>query len=381
MINKSRLIKLTQTLIRFDSSNPPGLEFDCAKFIEKEMKSLGLEVKTVSYADKRPNVIATLKGSWPRAKAAREAILLTPHFDTVPTGTGWKFKPFGGQIRDGKIYGRGASDDKGNAAACMEVIRSFIEDGVKLKKDVILAATVDEESGSHIGIIPLLDKKVLRPRFALVVDSTEYDAIIVQKGVIFLRVQIFGKKAHSAYNWRGVSAVETAARCINNLTKLKFPYTKHKLLHPPTINMGVIHGGDKVNMVADYCEFTVDHRYCPGTDYKEPLDMIRKAIAKEAKKFKIVIDDLQMPYEIKETHPYVKKFMDINKKEKTPAKVKGSEGATVITFFQKHNIPAFATGWGAHGTLHVNDEYIRIDTLYKGTQILEKYIKEYDNLE
>ncbi len=380
MIKKDRLVKLTQNLIRIDSSNPPGLELECSKFIEKDMKSLGLEVKTVSYAKNRPNVIATLKGSWPRAKAQKEAILLTPHFDTVPTGTGWKFKPFGGEIHEGKIYGRGASDDKGNTAACMEVLRSLVEDGVKLKKDVIVAATVDEESGSHIGIIPLLDKKVLKPRLALVVDSTEYDAIIVQKGVIFLRVQIFGKKAHSAYNWRGVSAVEIAARCINNLTKLKFPYKKHKLLHPPTINMGVIHGGDKVNMVADFCEFTVDHRYCPGTDYKEPLNMIKKVIAKEAKDFKIHIDDLQMPYEIKENHPFLKKFMEINKKEKTPAKVKGSEGATVITFFQKHGIPAFATGWGAHGTLHVNDEYIRINDLYKGTQVLEKYIKAYDDL-
>lgn len=380
MINKDRLIKLTQKLIRFDSSNPPGLEYECAKFIEKDMRSLGLEVKTVSYAPKRPNVIATLKGTLPRAQAKKEAILLTPHFDTVPVGSGWKYKPFGGEIVGGKIYGRGTSDDKGNTAACMEVMRSLVEDGVRLKKDVIMAATVDEETGSQMGIIPLLDKKVLTPKFALVVDSTEFDAMIVQKGVLQFRVQIFGKKAHSAYNWRGDSAIETAARCINRLKKIKFPHKKHKLLHAPSLNVGVINGGDKVNMVADLCEFTVDHRFCPGTNYREPLKLIKETLAKETKKFKIILDDIQQPYEIKADHPYVKTFLDVNKRMKAPAGIKGSEGATVITFFQKHKIPAFATGWGAHGTLHANDEHIYIKSLYKGTQVLEAYVKEYDQL-
>lgn len=380
MIKKDRLIKITQKLIRFDSSNPPGLEYECAKFIEKDMKSLGLEVKTVAYAPKRPNVIATLKGTLPRAQARKEAILITPHFDTVPVGDGWKYKPFGGEIVGGKIYGRGTSDDKGNTAACLEVMRSLVEDGVKLKKDVIMAATVDEETGSQLGIIPLLDKKVLKPKFALVVDSTEYDAMIAQKGVLQLTVQVLGKKAHSAYNWRGDSAVETAARCIQRLTKLKFPHKKHKLLHAPSINVGVIKGGDKVNMVADLCEFTVDHRFCPGTKYQEPLKLIKEALGKEAKRFKVKIDDIQQPYEIKASHPYVKKFLDVNKRLKAPAKIKGSEGATVITFFQKHKIPAFATGWGAHGTLHANDEYIYIKSLYRGTQVLEEYIKEYDKM-
>ena len=132
MINKDRLVKLTQKVLQFNSVNPPGNEWAVAQFIIKDMKSLGLDVKTVSYKPKRPNVIATLKGSWPRAKAAKEAILITPHIDTVPFGTGWKFNPIGGEIRGGKIYGRGASDDKGNCAVGMEVLRSLVEDGVRL---------------------------------------------------------------------------------------------------------------------------------------------------------------------------------------------------------------------------------------------------------
>lgn len=363
-----------------NSENPPGNEGALAKFIEKDMRSLRLDVKTYIYAKGRPNIVATLRGTWPRPKAAREAILLTPHFDTVPIGKGWKLKPFGGQIKGGKLYGRGASDDKGNLASCLEVMRSLVEDKVKLKKDVIMAATVDEETGSHYGIIPLLEKRILKPRLAVVMDSTEFDAVVSQKGLIHARIQIFGKKAHGAYNWRGVSAIEIAAKVITNLKSIRLKYQKHPLLAGPTMNVGVIHGGDKVNMVCDFCEFALDTRFLPGMDAQTVYRRIKVAVAKEAKKFKIIVTDLQQPYEIDRRHPFVKSYIKIARRMKAKADYKGSEGATVMTFFKKYHIAAFATGFAAHGTAHTNDEYIYVKSLCKGTRVMEEYIKEYDQL-
>ncbi|MCA9408971.1 MAG: ArgE/DapE family deacylase [Candidatus Omnitrophica bacterium] len=380
MIKKDRLLKLTQKVISYNSENPPGNELALAKFIEKDMRTLKLDVKIYTYAKDRPNIIATLRGTLPRKQAAKEAILLTPHFDTVPIGQGWKYKPLGGQISGGKLYGRGSTDDKGNLASCMEVMRSLVEDKVRLRKDVVMAATVDEETGSHYGIIPLLEKKILKPRLALVMDSTEFDAVIAQKGLLHGRIQIFGKKAHGAYNWRGVNAIEKAAPVITNLINLQFKYKKHPLLHGPTMNIGVIKGGDKVNMVSDFCEFAFDHRFMPGMNPNEILKKIRSAVRKVTTNFKIKIDDIQMPYEIKKDHPHVKLFLNLARTMKCPAVAKGSEGATVITFFQKHKIAAFATGFGAHGTAHTNDEYIYVKSLYSGTKFLEQYIKEYDQL-
>jgi succinyl-diaminopimelate desuccinylase len=380
MINDKRLIALTQKVISYNSENPPGNELELAKFIEKDMRSLGVDVKIVTYAKNRPNIIATLRGSLPRAQAAKEAILLTPHFDTVPIGKGWKFAPLGGQIVGGRLYGRGSTDDKGNLASCMEVMRSLVEDKVKLRKDVIMAATVDEETGSHQGILPLLDKKVLKPGFALVMDSNEFDAIIAQKGLMHSRIQIFGKKAHGAYNWLGVNAIEIAARVINKLKNLKFKYKKHPLLHGPTMNIGVIKGGDKVNMVCDFCEFALDTRYPPGMNPDFILSEIKRVVRSETKNFKVVIDDWQLPYQIDSNHPGVKLWVKTVKRMGAKAHVKGSEGATVITFFKKHGIPAFATGFGAHKTAHTNDEYIFVKSLLKGTRVLEEYIKEYDKL-
>ncbi len=378
MINKERLIRLTQKLIQFDSVNPPGNELAVSKFIESDMRSLKLDVKTYSFVKNRPNVVATLRGSNPRK--TNKPVLITPHIDTVPFGTGWKFKPTGGQIHQGRIYGRGASDDKGNAAVGMEVLRSLVENKVQLKHDIIFAATVDEETGSHQGIRPLLSKGILRPHVALITDSEEFDCIIAQKGLFHSRVQVFGKKAHGAYNWRGVNAIEISAKMIKRLLDHQFKFKKHPLLVPPTKNIGTIKGGDKVNMVADFCEFSLDIRFMPGMTAEGVLKEVTRIIEKETKDFKIIIDDAQKPYSIDPKHPFVKTYVDVCKSMGVTAKLSGSQGATVISFFQDYKIPAFSTGWGAHGVIHANDEYATVKTLVKGAKVLERYLIEYDKI-
>lgn len=378
MINDKRLIGLTQKLLQFDSVNPPGNEFAVAKYIEQYLVKLGLEVKLYSFAKNRPNVVATLRGTLSRKEAAKKAVLITPHIDTVPFGSGWKFDPVGGQIKNGKIYGRGASDDKGNAAVGIEVLQSLVEDGVRLKRDIVYAATVDEETGSHQGIRPLLAKGILRPAVGLITDSEEFDCIVAQKGLFHSRVQIFGKKAHGAYNWRGVNAIEIGARIINRLLAHQFKFKKHPLLVPPTKNIGTIRGGDKVNMVADFCEFALDIRFMPGMTAEGVLKEVKSIIEKETKNYKIFIDDAQKPYSIDPKHPFVKTYVDVCAKMGVEAKLTGSQGATVISFFQDYGIPAFSTGWGAHGVIHANDEYAFVKTLCKGARVLEAYLKEYD---
>ncbi len=380
MINKKRLVALTQKLIQTNSENPPGHEGPLCQFIKKDMLSLGLDVKTFAFKKGRPNIVATFRGFASRKVAQRESILISPHIDTVPAGKGWKFNPFGGEIHRGRIYGRGASDDKGNLACCMEVMRSLAEDGVKFQKDIIMAATVDEETGSHNGIVPLLKKKILQPKMALIMDSDEFKTIIAQKGLIHFRVQIFGKKAHGAYNWRGVNAIEQASRIIDRVKKYSFPFKKHSLLHAPTVNVGTIKGGDKVNIVADFCEFSLDIRYLPGTNPQAVLKIVKKLIEAQTKKYKIIIDDLQYPYEIDPKHILVETYVRSCKALGFKAELTGSEGATVISFFKKAGIPAIATGFGAVGTAHITDEYVVINDLYNGSRALERFLKERDKL-
>ncbi len=379
MINKKRLLEIICRSIQIDSQNPPGNEIKVAEYVKKNMAPLGMELKIYTFKPHRPNLVYTLKGTWPRAKAAKEALLLTPHYDTVPFGTGWKYHPLSGKVVGGKIFGRGASDDKANLAVNMEVLHSVVEDGVRFKRDIIFAATADEETGSHWGIKPLLEKKILRPKNALILDSDEFYTIICQKGLIHCRVTIFGKKAHAAYNWRGVNAIEVASRIIKKLIDHQFKFKKHPILRPPTKNIGKISGGDKVNMVADSCEFALDMRYLPGMNPHRIMNEVKTIIRTETKNFKVVIDDWQLPYEISANDPLVKTYVNTAKKLKIHADVRGSEGATVISFFKKQGIPAFATGYGTKGTAHTTDEYCEIEKLVQGARLLEQFLKDYDN--
>ncbi|MFH1655306.1 MAG: ArgE/DapE family deacylase [Candidatus Omnitrophota bacterium] len=374
MVNKARLIKLTRQLIKLESENPPGNEYKIAVFVSRYLKRLGLKVKTYEFAKRRPNVVGILKGKKPQ-----RSLLLSPHLDTVPAGRGWKYHPYKAEICKNKIYGRGATDCKGNLAVGIEAINSLVEDNLRLNSDIIIAATVDEETGNEFGLIPLLKKNILQPSAAVILDSDNADIIVAQKGLIHFKIIIFGKKAHGAYPERGINAIEIASKVIQKLKRYKFRYKKHSLLKPPTINIGKICGGDKVNMVADWCEVKVDLRFLPGMKPRKILKQIGKVVKSEAKKFKIEIEAMQRPSEVERDNYLVNCLLKANRRLSNKAKIKGSEGATVMSFFQERNIPSFATGFGSKGCCHATNEYVKINDLHKGAKVIEGFIKQFDS--
>lgn len=371
MVNKQRLIKLTQKLIQINSQNPPGNEAEIVRFIKKYLENFGLSVKVYEFSKDRPNIVGLLKSENLKAKT----ILISPHLDTVPVGRNWKLPPFSGLIKDNKIYGRGATDCKGNLAVSIEALNSIIEDRIKIKNNVLFAATADEEAGSDLGLIPLLKKNILKADYALILDSDEFEIVIAQKGLIHFKVSISGRSAHGAYPWRGLNAIDNASAIIQDLKSYRFNCSKHNLLHPPTINIGTIKGGDKVNMVADWCEFEVDLRYLPGMQAKNILRDLKKFIYRRAKRFKIDIEGVQQPYEISKKHNLVGSLLAVWRKYSHSAKLKGSEGATVITFFKERGIPAVASGFGSKGCAHISDEYVDISNLCIGARALEEFLK------
>lgn len=371
MVNKRRLIKLTQEFIRINSENPPGNEYRIALKVKEILRDLGLRVKTYEFIKDRPNVIGILKEN------SEKSLLLSPHLDTVPAGRNWGFSPFSGKIYKNRIYGRGSSDCKGNLAIGIEALRSLIEDKVKLNYNIIFAATSDEETGSRFGLIPLLKRGIIKADYALILDGESFNIIISQKGLIHFKVTIFGKKAHGAYPERGVNAIEISSKIIQRLKDHRFKFKSHPLLKPPTTNIGTIKGGDKVNIVADWCEFEADLRFLPGMRKDEILKDLKEILKEEAKKFKIEIQVTQEPYQIDKDNFLVKSLLEATKKIKGNARLKGSEGATQIAFF-KDRIPAVAFGIGRFGCSHKTDEYVRIDDLYKGALVLEEFIKGFN---
>ena len=175
----------------------------------------------------------------------------------------------------------------------------------------------------------------------------------------------------------GKNAINMAVNILREVMVFNFLYAKNKYLRPPTINIGTIKGGDKVNIVADYCEFELDFRFLPGMTARKLLSNLRGIIKKHAKHFKIEIDGIQKPYYIKESHPLVTCLSRSMRQFKVRPRIRGSEGATVISFFQHKGIPAVATGFGCDGCAHIADEYVKISNLYKGALVLENFLKDY----
>ena len=370
MINTKELISLAQDLIRINSENPPGNEKKCAHLVSEYLMHLGLKVKLYEFKRARTNVVAEYK-----SPGSKKILLVTAHLDTVPAGSSWKFNPFAAEIHKNRIYGRGAADCKGNLAVLLAVMDSIVRNKINLGYNLLFLASSDEETGSRLGIEPLLNKRIIRPDAAVILDSDDFDIITAQKGLIHFKVKVSGKKAHGAYPYMGKNAIELASRMILDIKKIKFKCKTHKLLKAPTVNIGTIQGGDKVNIVADWCEFCVDLRFLPGMKAGNILRQIKKIISRYTNDFKIEINDMQIPFEIEKKHFLVKHLIKALKDYKIVSKIKGSEGATVITFFQDSKIPAIATGFSNPNTMHISDEYIDIKNLVKGATVLESYLK------
>jgi acetylornithine deacetylase/succinyl-diaminopimelate desuccinylase-like protein len=212
----------------------------------------------------------------------------------------------------------------------------------------------------------------------VVLDTDDFEIIVAQKGLLHVKIRIEGKKAHGAYPWLGDNAIDRAAAVIADVGKYRFPVAPaNKYLRPATVNTGKIHGGDKVNIVAGWCELELDFRFLPGMSASRILSDLTKIVRRRAKKFTLSHSGVQKPYVISEKHPLVACLSSAMRSCRVKPRIQGSEGATVITFFQDKKIPAIATGFGSAGCAHLTDEYVRVDNLARGALVLEKFLLSY----
>ncbi len=370
---KDQIIALTQELVRRDSSNPPGKEKGAADFIRTYLGDLGVKTKTYEFKPNRPNIVCTLA-----SKQKKKRILITPHIDVVPATGRWRYPPFSGRLAGGKIYGRGATDDKANVAVALYVIRELVRKKRKLNNvDLVFAFTCDEETGSDYGLRPLLGR-LGDIDYGLVLDSNEFNMIVAQKGLLHLRIDIFGKEAHGAYPDRGMNAIEQTTRILTEMRKGRWLEGKHPFLKKATLNVGRIEGGDKVNIVAGRCMCEVDIRYVPPLKKDRIISEIIKTIRRQTSRYKIAVLAHQCPVEIKPGHFLVRKMKKVLKKKKIPARCKPSFGATVLTFLTDRGIDSFAFGFGSSGCAHSVNEYVKVSNLVKGVDVLEGYLAELD---
>ena len=360
------VIGLTQKLIKIRSFNPPGEEKEIAFFIRDYLKKLGIKVSFFTFMKERPNVVARISSSF-----SRKTLLITTHIDTVPASPkNWLFPPLSGKIYKGKIYGRGATDDKGNTAVVLAVIKRMKKENIQLKNlDLVFAFTVDEEAGSKFGMIPLL-KCLKKIDYGLVLDSDNFKIVNSQKGVLHLKIELLGKEAHGAYPEKGINAIEKAVFILKDILQ-------DKILKKATINIGKIEGGEKVNIVAGYVSFELDIRYLSPLEERIIIERIRKIITTYGIRFKLKILASQEPFYIDKKHFLIKTLKKVLENNRIKVEFSLYPAATVVSLLKERKIPCFSFGFG-DDCAHRNNEFVRIKNLERGVKILKEYIELLD---
>ncbi len=193
------LVQQLVDLIRLPSQNPGDGETRVAGYVAARCRELGLEVETPDAAPGRPNVVA-----WLRGRARRPVVALNTHLDTVPISDGWTADPFGGEIRDGRVWGLGAGDAKGQIVAMLGAIETLVRTGAPIQGDLVFTAVADEELGS-LGARAVV--KGLSVDYAVIGEPTRLRVGIAHRGSLRPRILVRGRSAHSSTPRLGVNAI------------------------------------------------------------------------------------------------------------------------------------------------------------------------------
>ncbi|WCK55701.1 M20 family metallopeptidase [Aneurinibacillus sp. Ricciae_BoGa-3] len=274
MLNEQEAISFLQELVRINSVNPPGGEKFVAEAIESRMQAAGLVVELDEIAEGRTNLFVSLPANQnKRMENQPERILaFSGHLDTVPIGSvQWKHEPFGAELAENKLYGRGTSDMKGGVAAMLMALDCLHRSGVQLKGSLRFVGTVGEEVDC-LGAKHVVAKGQIDDATAMIISEPSANELYcAHKGALWLTIDVFGKTAHGSMPEQGVNAIRVMNAFINKIEKLSLVYEPHPLLGGPSINIGTIEGGIKTNVVPDACTMTLDIRTVPGQVHQDIL--------------------------------------------------------------------------------------------------------------
>lgn len=275
MIGAEEVASLAAGLVVAPGHNPPGEEGATVDVLAAACRLRGLEPVIEEVRPGRPNLRAVMDG------ADGPGLLLLGHSDVVPPGDGWTVHPYGGLVRDGRLYGRGAADMKGGLAACLVAMGAINRAGVRLSGPVELAVTVDEEDRA-LGVQHYLatgDRSGFRG--CVVAEPTDLQPIVAARGDAYLKITISGRAAHAGDPDAGLNAIYGATRVIDDLRDwhASLAGDAHPLVGPATVSVGVVDGGTGPSIVPAECVVVADRRLLPAESGPEVLDQLRSRLA------------------------------------------------------------------------------------------------------
>lgn len=376
-VKRNEIERLVKDLVRIPShGDVPTQEKEVAEHLNRFLKDQGVESRLRTVEKDRPNVIAVVKGS-----GRGKSLMLNGHTDTVPAYD-MNIPPFKPDVRNGRLYGRGSLDMKGGLGSMAMALVAIERSKVELEGDLYLTAVVGEERRSE-GTENIILKGP-KADMVIVGEPTDLEIQPSHRGLEWLEVHFYGKAAHGGQADRGVNAISMAARFVCKVEAELIPKLrerKAKYTLPPTLNLGVIQGGQQPSSVADHCVVRIDRRWVPEETLQQVFGEIHQIfddLKKEDPGFRAELkrDPANMktmthvPNVVRTDHRLVVSLgKAIRGVTGRPAKITtfwGWTDAALMTHFGK--MPAVVFGPGGAGA-HSRVEYVLVEDLVRCTQV------------
>lgn len=371
------LVQTLRQMVRIDSVNGaltgrPCAESAAVDWVERVAAAWRFKSRRLPVADRADQLLIT-------HETADDApwLLFDSHLDTVAVD-GMTVDPFGGELRDGRIYGRGACDTKGTGAAMLWALRDYAANQPG-PNNIALLLSVDEEVGMT-GIRSFLKNDYpslgFQPVGVIVGEPTELHPVIAHNGLIRWKVTTHGVAAHSSVPHQGRSAISAMMRVVDAVESRYIPSlsAENELTGRAACSVNMIRGGSSANIIPDACTIDIDRRVVPGEDF----EAIKRDLTQTIESIKQEFPTLEYAASVVTTHPPLmpagsEQLIDttkaVLKQQGLPALVVGAPFATHAGYFCEAGLPTVVLGPGEAHKAHTKDEYISIDQLERGAAL------------
>lgn len=381
-MSEQALIDLLRTLVSIPSVNPLladdpriGTEKPMAEFLADYLRHKGFDVAWHEITSGRPNVVGRFGPAAPR-----RSLLIESHLDTQGIH-GMTVPPFGGVVRDGRLYGRGACDTKGPMAAALIAL-----DDATLHRlaaagcQIIYVGAVGEEKG-NVGAEQLVDLEVGADE-ALVLEPTELAIVHAHKGAMWFEVEVQGLAAHGSNPDLGLSAIRgmsAVMELIHRQVEEERARRHNDLLGRATVNIGLIRGGTSINIVPDRCLIEVDRRTLPGEDNAAILAQVRAGLRGLQDEGRIAGWDVRpikdgMPFETTASSRLVQRLGASCADHGVTPRTEGAAWYSDAGPFSRTCPEVAVFGPGSIKQAHTADEYIELASLAQGRAIINRFL-------
>lgn len=372
---QKELLDLLKQIIEIDTCYPPGSSKVFGKFVTSYLKNSGLRIKSYGVDKEKINICVS------NYKGPKKSIVFNSHIDTVrPISSEWKTNPFDLKIEKNYSYGLGAVNCKGSAAVHLYLAKNFKNLFPNIKENIDFTFVTDEENLGPDGTKYLKKQKVIKPHTLILGAPTNNNFVIEERGVFWLEINVSGKTSHAGEPHKGVNAIEKSAKLINELnSNFKKFLKKYDIgTHKSTINVGIISGGENVNVVPSKTRIVVDRRITHKEDVKKAFNEIKNFILKVDKSAKVKFLTGTNPFKSNKSNIYLKELSK-SKELVTGQKSKflSSIGVSDGRYFADDNVNIINIGPGTGSEGHKSNEKLINKDLVDYFLLLENFLLKF----